>query len=104
MSCVIAVTTFVAAEVMLYQNQKTTGYGTESVCFLGPRIRHAMPSYIKESQTLSNFRRKIQRYDFDCTCRLCRLYIRSVGFLKFLFLNISLDCNLDLIYHFILYF
>ena len=52
---------------------KTTGYGIESACFLGSRIWHAMPSSIKESQTLSNFKRKIQSYDFNCSCRLCRL-------------------------------
>ena len=51
---------------------KTTGYGNESACFLGSRIWHAMPSSIKESQTLNNFKRKIQSYDFDCSCRLCR--------------------------------
>ena len=60
---------------------KTTGYGIESACFLGPRIWHAMPSSIKESQTLSNFKRKIQCYDFDCSCKLCRLYIGNLGFL-----------------------
>jgi len=37
---------------------KTTGYGIESACFLGSRIWHAMPSYIKESQTLNNFKRE----------------------------------------------
>ena len=60
---------------------KTTGYGIESACFLGSRIWHAMPSSIKESQTVSNFRRRIQSYDFDCSCRLCRLYIGNLGFL-----------------------
>ena len=60
---------------------KTTGYGIESACFLGSRIWHAMPSSIKESQTLSNFKRKIQCYDFDCSCKLCRLYIGNLGFL-----------------------
>ena len=60
---------------------KTTGYGTESACFLGSKIWHAMPSYIKESQTLSNFERKIERHDFGCSCSLCRLYICNLGFL-----------------------
>ena len=44
---------------------KTTGYDIASACFLGSRIWHAMPSYIKEPQTLNNFKRKIQSYDFD---------------------------------------
>ena len=60
---------------------KTTGYGIESACILGSRIWHAMPSSRKEPQTLSNFKRKSQSYDFDCSCRLCRLYIGNLGFL-----------------------
>ena len=60
---------------------KTTGNGIKSTCFLGSRTWHAMPSYIKESQTLNNFKREIQSYDFDCSCRLCRLYIGNLGFL-----------------------
>ena len=65
---------------ILAPKPKTTGYGIESACFLGSRIWHAMPSSIKESQTLNNFKRKIQSYDFDCSCRLCRLYIGTLGF------------------------
>ena len=60
---------------------KTAGYGIENACFPGSRIWHAIPSSIKESQTLKNFKRKIQSYDFDCSCRLCRLYIHNLGFL-----------------------
>ena len=45
------------------------------------KVWHAMPSSIKESQTLNNFKRKIQSYNFDCSCRLCRLYTGNLGFL-----------------------
>ena len=38
---------------------ETTGYGTESARFLGSRIWHAIPSYIKESQTLQKKNSKI---------------------------------------------
>ena len=50
---------------------KTTEYGTGSACFPGSKIWHAMPSCLKESQTLNNFKRKLQSYEFDCSCRLC---------------------------------
>ena len=63
------------------QGPKTTEYGIESACFLGSRIWHAMPSSIKESQTLNNIKRKIQSYDFDRSCTLSRLYIGNSGFL-----------------------
>ena len=63
---------------------KTTGYGIESACFLASRIWHATPSSIKESQTLNNFKRKIQNYDFDCSCRLCRLYTGNLGFYSYI--------------------
>ena len=68
---------------ILAPKPKTTGYGIDSACFLGSKIWHAMPSYTKECQTLNNFKREIQRYDFDCSCRLCRLYICNLGFLQF---------------------
>ena len=60
---------------------KTIGYGIESACFLGSRIWHAIPSYIEESQILNNFKGKIQSYELDCSCRLCRFYIGNLGFL-----------------------
>ena len=42
-----------------------------------------MPCYVKESQTLNSFKRKIQSYDFDYSCRLCRLYIGNLGFYSY---------------------
>ena len=38
---------------ILAPKPKTTGYGIENARFLGSRIWHAMPSSIKESQTLN---------------------------------------------------
>ena len=60
---------------------KTTGYGIESACFLGSRIWHDMPSSIKESKILNNFKTKIQSYDFHCSCRWWKLYIGNFAFL-----------------------
>ena len=73
-------TTFVVAEIF-YTETKHNGDGTESACFLGSRIWHAMPSSIKESKTLNNFKRRILSYDVDCSCKLWGLYIGKLRFL-----------------------
>ena len=52
----------------------TTGYGVENARFLGTKIWHTMPSSLKESRTLNNFKRDIKKYKFECNCRLCKLF------------------------------
>ena len=39
----------------------TTGYGIENARFLGAKIWHTMPSSLKESHTLNNFKRDIKK-------------------------------------------
>ena len=59
----------------------TTGYGIENARFLGAKIWHTMPSSLKESHTLNNFKRDIKKYKFECNCRSCKLFIQNLGFL-----------------------
>ena len=60
---------------------KTRGYAIESARFLGSRIWYALPSSIEESRTLNTFKGTISNCDFECNCRLCRLYLDNLGFL-----------------------
>ena len=57
---------------------KTIGCGIESARFLESRIWHALQSTVKESQTLNNFKGTIRKYDFGCSCRLCKLYLDNL--------------------------
>ena len=56
--------------------------GTETISFRGPKTWILVPDEIKKSQTLSEFRTKIKKWEpKGCTCRLCKVYINSLGFI-----------------------
>ena len=60
----------------------TTRYGTESIRILGPRIWHIIPNDIKESEILNSFKAKIKKWKVEtCPCRLCKTFVRGLGFL-----------------------
>ena len=59
----------------------TTGYGIEKARFLGVKIWHTMPSSLKESHTLDNFKRDVKKYKFECNCRLWKRFVQNLGFL-----------------------
>ena len=65
---------------ILAPQPNTTGYGIENSCFLGAKIWYTMPSSLKESHTLNNFKRDIEKYNFECNYRLCKRFIQNVGF------------------------
>ena len=64
------------------RNVNTVKYGTETISFLGPKIWDILPSYIRNSSTLLEFKRNIKQWKpIECPCRLCKTYISGVGFL-----------------------
>jgi len=61
---------------------KTVSYGMETIRVRGPQLWQTLPSHIKSSTSLKDFKRKIRNWNpSDCHCRLCRPYIPSLGFL-----------------------
>ena len=66
---------------ILAPKPNTTGYGIENARFLGAKIWHTMPSSLKESQTLNSFKKDIKNHQFDCNCRLCKRFVKNLGFL-----------------------
>ena len=63
-------------------NVRTTLYGTETISYRGPQIWKYMPNDIKNSKTLTEFKNKIKIWKpADCTCRLCKKFIPSLGYL-----------------------
>ena len=68
---------------ILAPKPKTTGYGIENACFLGAKMWHTMPSSLKESQTLNSFKRGIKSYNYECNCKLCKQFVKNLGFLRF---------------------
>ena len=56
--------------------------GTETITFRGPKTWILVPDEIRNAQTLSEFRTKIKKWEpKGCTCRLCKVYIDSLGFI-----------------------
>ena len=61
---------------------RTVSYGTETIRYRGPKTWAMVPSDIKESSSLREFKIKIKHWrPMSCTCRLCKDYICGVGFM-----------------------
>ena len=61
---------------------RTVLYGTETIRYRGPKTWEMIPNKIKESHTLLEFKRNIKHWrPTNCTCRLCKIYIRNLGFI-----------------------
>ena len=61
---------------------KSVYHGTESISYLGPKIWDILPEKLKNIDNLEHFKRETKIWKIDnCPCRLCKVYIESVGFL-----------------------
>ena len=61
---------------------KTGAYGTETIRYRGPKTWELLPSDIKNTQTLADFKSKIKNWKpHGCTCRLCLNYVYHLGFI-----------------------
>ena len=61
---------------------RSVNNGTESVRFKGPQLWQMLPPTIRNSQSLCQFKTKIQRWNGEnCPCKLCRVFIPNLGFL-----------------------
>ena len=68
---------------LLLPQARTTCHGLETISFLGSRLWQALPNDMKQSDTLSTFKRRIKTWKGEeCNCRLCRPFVAQVGFLK----------------------
>ena len=63
------------------RNPKTMRYGTETISFLGPKIWAIVPQNIKNCTFLSSFKINIRKWKPDCSCRLCKCFLKHVGFI-----------------------
>ena len=61
---------------------KTTLYGIDTVRYIGKKLWQVLPTEIKESISLEVFKQKIKLIkSFDCSCRLCKNFVPSLGFI-----------------------
>ena len=62
---------------------RTVTYGSETISFRGPQTWALVPSHIKSSNTLQEFKAKIKLWKPEgCKCRICKIYIPNLGFLN----------------------
>ena len=77
---------------------RTTIYGTENIQYRGCLLWFSLPSFLKDCSTIQEFKRKIKQWNCDsCTCRLCKVFIKDLGFsdqLILSFLGIVFLCKL----------
>jgi len=61
---------------------RTVAFGTETIRFRGPKVWEALPTNIKNAETLSAFKSKLKDLrSIECSCRLCKPFIPNLGFL-----------------------
>ena len=61
---------------------KSVHKGLESLSCLGPKIWKSPPLEIKETETFSQFKAKIKKWNpQNCRCRLYKIYLQNVGFI-----------------------
>ena len=63
------------------RNPKAVRYGTETISFLAPKIWAIVPQNIKNCTSLSSFKINIRKWKPDCPCRLCKCFLKHVGFI-----------------------
>ena len=62
---------------------RTTIYGIENIQFRGCSLWSSLPNSLKDSDTLQEFKRRIKHWDeICCNCRLCKVFIKDIGFLN----------------------
>ena len=64
-------------------NVRTTCYGIETLLFRGQKIWQLLPTSIKASNSLPEFKSKMKNWNpKGCSCRLCKIFINNLGYLK----------------------
>ena len=63
------------------RNPKTARYGTETISFLTPKIWATVPQNIKNCASLSSFKINTRKWIPDYPCRLCKCFLKHVGFI-----------------------
>ena len=62
------------------RNSKAERYGTEAVSFLCPKIWALVPQSIKDFSSLPCFKKNIGKWKTNYPCRLCKIFLKNVGF------------------------
>ena len=64
------------------RNMHTAHFGTDTISSLGPKLWKLIPDKIKHTSTLSAFKAKIKSSTINCPCRLCKIFVKDLGFVE----------------------
>ena len=60
----------------------TVNYGLQSLAYIGSKLWDNIPSNMKKIDSLNEFKRVIKTWKPDfCSCRLCKIYLKNIGYL-----------------------
>ena len=63
-------------------NIRTSAYGLESLRHIGPKIWDMIPKELKDLESLKVFTDNVKQWTpSNCPCKLCKSYIKNVGYL-----------------------
>ena len=66
----------------LTHNVRTEYFGKETITYRGPKVWEMLPSSLQNIKTLTEFKNQVKSWKPEgCTCRLCKLFVPSLGFL-----------------------
>ena len=66
----------------LIPNYKSTAkYGIDLIAYEAPQIWQTLPTDLRNSESLRIFKcNKRKLWDINCQCKICKTYIRNVGY------------------------
>ena len=59
---------------------KTVRYGTETISILFSKMWSLISQNIKDSSSLTYFKKSFRKWKPNCPCRLCKTFLQHVGF------------------------
>ena len=81
-------------EVLCHESRRTVNCGLETVGYRAPFLWANLPPEYKLANSSNIFRRKIRNWKGEnCPCRLCKTYVRELGYILFSRESANL-CNL----------
>ena len=71
-------------QVISNERRRTVNHGLETKCYGAAFLWTNLPPEYKHANILNIFKRKIENWIWEnCPCRLCKTYIRELGYIKF---------------------
>ena len=72
--------------------KNTIAFGIETVTYKSSQLWQILPTELKSIESLHEFKRKIKEWKGEnCPCRLCKIYIRNLGFCRVKLNEIKID-------------